>query len=189
MQVFIPAEKVALQNVFFVDKKKNVVIDGHFIKILYSNEHMEINGLYVSFHPFTTTNNHAQPVSDSRRVALVGNTKSSTKYLVEFNPYHSENMTIISRLYYLERTIINQYISMHAPNKTAVFNLRNQLMTGTIKIQSANEPFASVSLSPSPSPSLSSFAPAMPNYALKISGVWETNTSVGITVKFITVGY
>ena len=76
---------------------------------------------------------------------------------------------------------------MHAPNKTAVFNLRNQLMTGTIKIQSANEPFASVSLSPSPS--LSSFAPAMPNYALKISGVWETNTSVGITVKFITVEY
>lgn len=176
MQAFVPAEKVSSHNVFFVDKKKNVIIDGNFIKILYSNEYMELNGLCISFKPFIPTNTPHTDSSARRGIMVTPNTKSTNaKYLIEFHPYHFENSAIINRLCYLERAIVEQYVSTHAPNKTAVFNLRNQLMAGSIKIQSANEP------------NVSALSPA--NYALKISGVWETNTSVGITVKFITVVY
>lgn len=148
-----------------MDKKKNVIIDGHFIKILYSNEYMELNGLYVSFKPFYPT-----------KIIIGGGTlnavKSCTKYALEFNPFHFENSDLVNRLCHLERAIIEQYITMEAPNKIAAYNLRNQLMTGSIKIQSINE---------------TNFDPAKSIYALKISGVWETNTSVGITVKFIHI--
>jgi hypothetical protein len=187
MQVFVPVERVSLHNVFFVDKKKNVVIDGNFIKILYSNAYMELNGLYVSFQPFAqlaTNGNVAATEYISRRAGIVSTSaKSSTKYAIEFAPYHFENIEVINKLCHLERAIVEQYVSMHAPNKIAIFNLRTQLMTGSIKVQSANEP-------PFTSAGGAATSPQEPpkKYALKISGVWETTTNVGITVKFVTVG-
>lgn len=190
MQVFVPVERVSLHNVFFVDKKKNVVIDGHFIKILYSNAYMELNGLYVSFQPFAqlATNGNATATEYvSRRASIVPTSaKSSTKYAIEFAPYHFENIEVINKLCHLERAIVEQYVSMHAPNKIAIFNLRTQLMTGSIKVQSANEsPFTPAG--GAATTGISSQDPPK-KYALKISGVWETNTNVGITVKFVSVG-
>ena len=49
MQLAIPVETIDVNNVFFAEKKRNVVIDGDFVKILYSNESVEINELYVWF--------------------------------------------------------------------------------------------------------------------------------------------
>jgi hypothetical protein len=34
---------------FFSEKKKNIIVDGTFTKIVYSNEYFTMNGLYVSF--------------------------------------------------------------------------------------------------------------------------------------------
>lgn len=173
MQVSIPFDKVATQNVFFTDKKKNVIIDGYFIKILYSNEYMELNGIYIAFPPFKQKS--AYPVSSesaSKKLTHYSHTSSSVKYTLEFDPLHPDNIDLVNRLCNIERSVIRQYITMHAPNKTPLLNLCNQLTAGSIKIQISDE----ANLVP-----LNKL-----NYVLKISGVWETNANVGITVKFIS---
>ena len=38
-------------SIFFSDKKKNIIMDGVFSKILYSNQYFTMNGIYVLYRP------------------------------------------------------------------------------------------------------------------------------------------
>ena len=49
MNISIDLPKVTLPNVYFLDKKTNIIMDGNFTKILYSNDCFTMNGLYILF--------------------------------------------------------------------------------------------------------------------------------------------
>jgi hypothetical protein len=66
----------------------------------------------------------------------------------------------------IEEYILNQYKETKMTNKISVYNIRNQLYGGNLKISG------------------SSFS-ANKRFVLKISGVWETDTSIGLTFKFM----
>ena len=46
MNIAYSLDKINLQNVFFLDSKKNIIMDGKFTKIIHSNELITINGIY-----------------------------------------------------------------------------------------------------------------------------------------------
>ena len=85
-----------------------------------------------------------------------------------------QNIEIISQLCYVETNILSQYINLKAPTKTPVYNLRAQFVNG-VNLPCLNK------IDPSSDSDTDKIV-----YILKISGLWETETNVGITLKFIS---
>lgn len=132
--------------IFFCDPiKNNIMTEGTFIRILYSTEHMLLNGVYllVTINDFTCE-------------------KYYNKYRCVFNP--STHKEFIQALKEIEENILKK---VHLNNKTPQMKINEQLKNGNVKI------FNEVSNQTSGS------------FILKISGIWETQFSYGLTYKFI----
>lgn len=98
----------------FLETKENIVTDGVFTKIMYSNTLFTMNGLFFYF-PI-----EIQDITSN----------SYNKTFVKFDTSYGINNTIISHLTNIEHSILNLY------NKSKTKNLvfKNQLSTGYIKI-------------------------------------------------------
>jgi hypothetical protein len=90
-----------------------------------------------------------------------------------------ENAWVIEQLCRIETEIVDRYIASNCPLKTASYVLKNQLLSGSIKYHSEN---VVVEL---PLHSTCESSQVKEECILKISGIWETTTNVGITMKFI----
>ena len=99
--------------------------------------------------------------------------RSYAKRIIAINLSSRENMRLIEKLCEIENAIIERYISEHCPSKIATYILKSQLLGGTIKYHS--ETTAKTHRQKNGSD----------HFILKISGVWETSSNVGITMKFI----
>ena len=134
------------KGIFFCDPiKNNIMTEGTFIRILYSIEHMLLNGVYllVTINDFTCE-------------------KYYNKYRCIFNP--STHKEFIQALKEIEENILKK---VHINNKTQQMKINEQLKNGNVKI--FNEVINRTSGS----------------FILKISGIWETQFSYGLTYKFI----
>ena len=103
------------------------------------------------------------------------------KFIEHFDPNFTKNAKQIELLCDIERRIVTNYIEMKAPLKTAAYNLKHQLDSGYFRFARecpASQNNSKMNCVETPGLSFST-------YALKISGIWETNSSVGITVKFV----
>lgn len=133
-------------GIFFCDPiKNNIMTEGTFIRILYSTEHMLLNGVYllVTINDFTCE-------------------KYYNKYRCIFNP--SMHKEFIQSLKEIEENILKK---VHLNNKTPQLKINEQLKNGNVKI--FNEVVNRTSGA----------------FILKISGIWETQFSYGLTYKFI----
>jgi hypothetical protein len=195
MELSIPASNINTQNVYFVDKKKNIIVDGDFIKILYSTESFEMNGLYIlvefSTFKYMANQNWIQITTNRNAMPLI------PKRTITFDPHLEENMALIERLCQIERDIVDRYIACFCNTKIASYILKTQLLSGAIKYHSEDKDMDSRTSSPKNS-NVNAISFTDNNYLnvsipsfqrekciLKISGVWETATNVGITMKFI----
>ena len=52
MNIAYKLEQLNLQNLFFMDSKKNIIMDGKFTKVLYSDDLITTNGIsmIIPFH-------------------------------------------------------------------------------------------------------------------------------------------
>ena len=149
-------------NFIFLDKKRNIIMDGEFTKIIFSNEHITMNGIY------TMCPMQFQAIND--RTGL-------NKNILYFQPYHASNMPLLNIFSEIEKQILRYYKEYYTSSKTPLYSLHNQLHSGNVKIyKSYNEQ----SISPPPG-----FAPIMKKYVIKMSGIWETDRNIGITYKFL----
>jgi hypothetical protein len=155
MNISIDLQKLLLSNIFFSDKKRNIIMDGNFSKIVYSNEWFTMNGLYVLF-----------PIDSS------GIEKRNGKSMLKYNPYNNNNLSIIQEFARLENRIIDYYkITYNCTLKSSNF-LSRQLYSGVMKLY---KEFNSLEIE------------TPTQYILKISGVWESHSEVGITYKLVQV--
>ena len=128
-------------------------------------------------------------------IQITSNRNNTTKRVILFNPMSLENIALINRLCQIEQNIIERYIRTYCPFKTTSYILKNQLMNGIIKYHSENvhigtkEQHHQWFKSASFDSIMNMNCPMKPKerFILKISGVWETATNVGITMKFILV--
>jgi len=154
MNIVLNIDKLKRENIFFLDKKRNIIMDGEFTKIIFSDEVISLNGLFLDC-PLVT-----QPID-----------KFQKKNMVWFQPYHTNNINLIQRFCLLEREILDYYKIYTESKKTPVFTLHNQLYSGNAKVfknHINNEPSSHHDV----------------KYIIKISGVWESEDRIGITYKF-----
>jgi hypothetical protein len=142
-----------IENIHLFEKKKNIVIDGIFTKIVYSDELLTMNGIYLKFPLDLQTNT---------------NTNTYTHRNIHFYPYSSVNLSYIKQFSQIEEMIINYYKFFYNIRKKNNMVLTSQLYSGFFKLyRDSNE--------------------IKPNtrYVLKISGIWENKTDIGITYKIM----
>lgn len=165
----------------FLDTKRNNIMDGKFTKLLYSDEYASFNGLYV-LCPLTR---------------IISN--SSYKNNFAFHPNMPNNSQTIQQLVQLEKQLITFYKQYNACNKKHVFSLQNQLHSGIIKIyqdivksNSSEKQGINYGKIHTDSTKIGNFCndvftlnETQSFYVIKISGIWETSDTIGITYKFL----
>lgn len=146
-------------------------MDGVFSKIVYSTEYFALNGIYVSV-PITQKKLYESFRQDVKLTQDIDEyDHMGYKHYIHFDPYTLDNRRSTEMICRLEETILNMY-SPTSPKKQ-MYSLKTQLLNGVIKIHTDTSSANHVSTHTDVS-----------QYILKISGVWETGYSYGITYKF-----
>jgi len=154
MNIILDNTNFQLGYMYFLQPKQNIIMDGTFSKIIYSNEHFSLNSVYLSM-----------PL-EILCVERCGN-KHSARLCID----SSNNSAFIQELSKIENRIIEYYKQTH-PNKggkNSVVSIYKQLMSGSIKLYSARKDCDTT----------------LPEFILKISGIWESQTDIGLTYKII----
>jgi hypothetical protein len=126
--------------------KNNIMNDGNFIRILYSNNLITLNGIYLY---------------------ILLNDITCEKYFTKFKCYFNKitNKENINKLKNIEENILKKY---KVENKIPQYKIYEQIKNGYLKIYNDIENKISQT------------------FILKISGIWETENSYGLTYKFLT---
>lgn len=155
MNIVLDIPQYNIFNLFFLEKKQNIIMDGTFTKFIYSNQHFILNSLYLYFP-----------------IEIKYLEKTPIKNTIRFHPTCDKNIQLINELSKIEFHIIEYYKSLYQCTKATICLLSKQLYNGSLKVYSESHP-SSFSKN------------YTTNYIIKISGVWETHDEVGITYKLI----
>lgn len=166
MDIVFESKDISKYNIFFLETKKNIIMNGKFTKLVYSDDNVILNGIYILFPSSTYT---------IERINI--------KIFLHFSPI--EILQWIQSITTIENDILMNYKNAFGVSKTPVYLLSNQLYNGNIKV--FNEIDKRVS---SPSSmngnSLIKYSDGTEKYKkyiLKISGVWENEENVGLSYK------
>ena len=107
-------DQVNLQNVFFLESKKNIVMEGKFTKIVYSDDLISTNGISI--------------------VVPLRNDRTMNKNQLKFQTNDTTNVHIMSGLIDVEQQIIDYYKNLTQSNKTPMLILRDHIKNGCLKI-------------------------------------------------------
>jgi hypothetical protein len=151
MNIAYKLDQIETQNIYFLDSKKNIIMDGQFTKIIYSDAFLTTNGIAVLI-PFASTSLD----------------KTYNKSILKFNTGDSTNIRIINELTRLEQFILEYYKRTTHNTKVTTTTLTDHIWSGTVKVY---RDITSI--------------PSNPKYVLKISGIWEDQTRIGLTYKFM----
>jgi hypothetical protein len=117
MNVILDIYGFQLNNIIFLESKRNMIMDGTFAKIIYSNQYFSLNSIYFDF-----------PID------LLSIEKQMNKYIMKYNPNNYINNTLIQELTKIEYRIIEYYKQINEINKRTNCILNRQLLTGNLKI-------------------------------------------------------
>jgi hypothetical protein len=158
MIITIDLQKFTLTNLFFLDTKKNMIMDGNFTKLLYSNEWFVMNGLYLLF---PIEHNYSE--------------KNINKTQIKFNIYSENNQNVIQEFAKMERKILEYYKQTRCINRKISNLFYKQMASGIMKTsrEYPNQPHMNENENY--------------QYVIKISGVWESRDEIGLTYKLFEV--
>lgn len=155
MNIIIDISNYNLGYTYFLDAKRNMVVEGTFSKIIYSNQYFTLNGIYL----------HSPFEVDS----IDRNLK---KYILKFYPSSKINTPIVQELNRMEHKIIEYYKQLNnIAHKKSSYSLTKQLFSGSLKVY---KDYTRPSISESNI-----------TYVVIISGIWETFEEIGITYKVV----
>ena len=150
MNIAYKLEQLSLQNLFFMDSKKNIIMDGKFTKVLYSDDLLTTNGVSIVI-PFHNTSLD----------------KTYNKTMLKFQTSDPTNAKLCSELAWIEKYILDYYKQITSNTKTSTTTLNDHMKNGNVKIYRDSN------------------ATSIKHVIIKISGIWEDQTRVGLTYKFM----
>jgi hypothetical protein len=150
MNIAYKLEQLSLQNLFFMDSKKNIIMDGKFTKVLYSDDLLTTNGVSIVI-PFHNTSLD----------------KTYNKTMLKFQTSDPTNAKLCSELAWIEKYILDYYKQITSNTKTSTTTLNDHMKNGNVKIYRDSN------------------ATSIKHVVIKISGIWEDQTRVGLTYKFM----
>jgi len=154
----LDTEQFSINNVFYLETKQNIIMDGNFTKIIYSNELFTMNGIYLSF-----------PITISSIDTL------NDKRIVRFSPNSKENNVVIHEFSKLESVLLDHYKNTKTASMKTSYTLSKQLHSGFMKLYKEYNRM---------NHETKSNAKKL-ECILKISGIWETYDEIGLTYKLI----
>jgi hypothetical protein len=155
-------------NIFFLDTKRNMVIEGKFTKLIYSDFAVALNGLYL-YCPIQGHCQNVLPTMMHNQMAMdISQQRPVVRSIFQFSLLDSWNIHLMKELTRIEHEIIEHYKDIFQIQKMNMYSLRNQMKMGSIKIGH----------------NVADQSKQHSHMTLKISGVWETDYNVGITFKF-----
>jgi len=162
MNILLNIDQINVEHVVLTEKKLNVIIEGQFSKIVYSSPRFMMDGLYILFPLTIDELNHVQNKSFGR-----------------FNPYSKSNLNLVKKVSQLEHDLIDYYrdffMTFRGESgkkcKISTHALSKQLYSGNMKF------FRDLSMDP-----LTKRGSPY-TFVIKIAGIWESNTEVGITFR------
>jgi hypothetical protein len=130
--------------------KNNIMLNGNFIRILYSTTYFTMNGIYLYVPLLETTIE-----------------KYYQKYKCSFDIIN--NIGVLEQISNIEHTLLEK-IKYYMKNKSPSYKINEQLNQGSFKL------FATGLIKQQKA-----------SFLLKISGIWENESSYGITYKFTRI--
>ncbi len=134
MNVTLDINQIDLKNIYFLDSKKNIIVNGKFTRLMYTDSCFSMNGLYVNFPIFTPYTNQYSFVDNLSAL------NSDSKNLISFNINNPHNINIVKCISELEYRLLEYYrqefasIDKDIIHKKITNNLSNQLYVGNIKL-------------------------------------------------------
>lgn len=152
--------KFNIHDVYYCKPIRNKIMSGGmFIRLIYSNELVSINGIHVSFPLYG-------------RIQEIYNNK------FKYTHIGTGVDSMISSINAIEHAILE---NANIVNKNPQYKLHEQLQSGCFKYFQDN-------ISPCKSGKQNNtYPPSITNFVLKISGIWTTDADYGITYKFTKV--
>jgi hypothetical protein len=117
MNVIVDITKFQLNNIIFLESKRNMIMDGTFAKIIYSNQYFSLNSIYFNLS-----------------IDIQSIEKQMNKCFMKYNPNSIINAQFIQELSKIENRIIEYYKQINQINKKTNCILNKQLLTGSIKL-------------------------------------------------------
>lgn len=117
MNIIYQLDHICRNGVYFSDKKKNILMEGSFTKLLYSDEYITTIGLYVQC-PFKFFSKSILP----------------NKCFLTIKP--DENSSVIQKIKHIETMMMSYYVQYTQTTKTPTYLLSDKLDTGNIKYYS-----------------------------------------------------
>lgn len=117
MNIVLDISNYSFLNIFFLETKRNIIMDGTFTKFIYSNDNIILNSVYLYFP-----------------IEVQSIEKNMNKNMVRFHPSSEHNMPLINELSKIEYRIIEYYKILHKCNKKTICLLTKQLFNGNLKI-------------------------------------------------------
>lgn len=154
----LPSNEIIPEYIYFLDSKNNILMDGFFTKLIYTNEWFTMNGLYINL-PIEIQGIDTKPY-----------TNSGSKQTIFFSV--SQYSTLLHQLDLLEQHILNRYIPIDK-NKHKSFLIMQSLKLGYFRIFKGDNKIDNF-----PTKKITGFV-------LKISGIWENVNEYGISYKIM----
>jgi hypothetical protein len=156
MNLIIELNNIKLENIIFLDIKENIIMEGNFTKIIYSNEFFVMNGVYIDL---------------SLNYYYIE--KNMNKDYFRFNTFSLNNINVIKEISNIEIQMLEYYKKMFNINNKINCLLSKQMQCGNLKIF---KEFSKNVLETKNNEK---------KYILKISGIWENYNEIGITYKLL----
>jgi hypothetical protein len=158
MNLIIKIDDIKLENILFLDTKENIIMEGNFTKIIYSNESFMMNGIYLDLS-----------------INIFNIEKIMNKDYYRFNPLYPENINLIKKISKLENQLLEYYKNNFHISSKINYLLSKQLHFGNLKIF---KEYTKNNIE---------IKEKKNNYILKISGIWENYNEFGITYKLLEI--
>jgi hypothetical protein len=109
-----------LENIHFLETKKNIIMDGNFTKISYSDDCILLNGIYIHFpieisktqHLINKNNNY----STIEKCDVGKFENNSNKNMIYFDPNLLSNKELIKKIAKIEKNILEYYLFINMNN-------------------------------------------------------------------------
>jgi hypothetical protein len=159
MNITLDISNFQLGYLYFLNPKQNIIMDGTFSKIIYSNEYLSLNSIYL-YMPL-----EIQSID-----------KTMNKNIAKISNDSMKNTFLIQELIKIENRIIEYYKQTHPnkSNKSVSMSLYKQLSFGVLRLYKEY-------------PAHVQDKKNTLQFILKISGIWESQQEIGITYKIIEI--
>ena len=157
---------ITAENIYFMDAKKNILMDGIFSKMIFIHPYFSINGIYIDL-PIT--------IQKTENISRDYASKQTISFLVAHHSY------LLHQIELLEKNILDKYIPFDT-SLPKIYSIMQTMKLGYFRV------FREASTSSSSSSSSSKMEVSKKSeFILKISGIWENAKGYGLSYKIVEI--